>query len=69
MNAPNPGREVLSADDMNVIGDLFALRFVTGCSNGCVELYVEDDDNYFHKATFDRAWLKDLADVAKEAQK
>lgn len=47
--------------DMDVFGDLFALRFVT---EGQVELYIEDDENYFFKTRFSKAWLADLAAVA-----
>lgn len=59
--------EPLRSSELDVIGKLFAIRFVNGCSNGCVELYVEDDDWYHHKATFDRAWLNDLLAVVKRA--
>lgn len=50
-----------------VVGGLFGVRFVDGCSNGCAELYVEDDGNWHFKMRFDRAWLKDLAAVANRA--
>jgi hypothetical protein len=56
--------EPLRAGDMDVRGGLFALRFTEGCSNGCVELYMEDDGWYHLTATFDRVWLPDLAKVA-----
>lgn len=54
----------LRASDMDVVGKLFAMRFHPGGSTGLVTLYVEDDDNYFPKTTFDRGWLPDLVDAA-----
>ena len=58
---------VLSASDMDVIGSLFALRFVPGGSTGLVELYVEDDESYHFKTKFDRLWLADLKNVTDKA--
>lgn len=59
----NPPR-ALKAKDMNVLGDLFALRFVT---NDQVELYVEDDGNYFFKMRFNEHWLSDLGRIVSVA--
>lgn len=47
--------------DMTIVGDLFALRFV---ADNQVELYSEDDENFFYKASFHCSWLKDLSQVA-----
>ena len=55
---------ILKAEDLDVVGRLFGLRFAPGCSNRCVELYIEDDENWFYKCTFDSSWLIDLANVA-----
>jgi len=55
---------VLKASDLDIVGKLFGLRFVDGCSNGCVELYIEDDENWHYKMRFDRSWLADLAKLA-----
>lgn len=54
---------VLSAGDLDIVGVIFGLKFTTGCSNGCVELYLEDDENWFYQCTFDSFWLSDLKDV------
>lgn len=62
--------EPLRADDMDVVGSLFGLRFVEGgLPNGLVELYVEDDEYYHYKTQFNHFWLNDLAmvvEIAKE---
>lgn len=52
----------------HVAGELFGLRIVNGCSNGCAEIWVEDDGNWHFKMRFDRSWLKDLADVIRRAE-
>lgn len=54
--------------DMDVVRDLFALRFVPGGSNGLVELYVEDDGLYHFKQSFDQSWLPDLIATARAGQ-
>lgn len=59
---------VKRADDLNIHGELWGLRFTEGCSNGCAELYVEDDDFWHLKATFDRIWLADLLKVLESAK-
>ena len=49
-----------------VIGALFAIAAIDGpSSNGLVGVFLEDDDNYFLQSTFDKFWLKDLAEVAQ----
>lgn len=50
----------LREDQLDIIGQLFGFRFVEGCSNGCVELYIEDDGYWHKQVTFDQSWLKDL---------
>lgn len=59
----------LKKSDMHITGVLFGMRFVPGGSNGLVELYVEDDENYFLKVVFDRFWLGDLINVSANADK
>ena len=59
---------VLKAKDMDVVRKCFALKFVPGGSNGLVELYVEDDENYHYKLSFDRFWLPDLIATAMAGQ-
>lgn len=49
-------------------GLLWGIRLTDGCSNGCVELYLEDDDFWHLKATFDRVWLEDLRNVIEFAE-
>jgi hypothetical protein len=62
-------RAPLKRSDMTVVGELFALRFTEGHGpTKGVELYVEDDGNYFFKVSFSRAWLADLEGVAQAAQ-
>lgn len=62
-------REALRADELDVVGSLFGVRHIPGgLPQGLVELYIEDDENYHHKMTFNRTWLSDLISVAKEAQ-
>jgi hypothetical protein len=56
-------REALRESDMDVVGGLFALRFI---ERNLVELYVEDDEWYHFKATFNKHWLVDLGHVAAE---
>jgi hypothetical protein len=58
---------IMKAEDMDIRGALFGFRFVSGGSpNGIVELYIEDDENYFLKATFNMLWVKELATLSKE---
>lgn len=54
--------------DLDVAGQLFGFKFVQGCSNGCVELYIEDDEVYHYQFTFDKFWLKDLVYAASKAR-
>ena len=56
-----PARTV---EDMNVIGDLFGLRFV---AENMVELYIEDDGWFHYKASFNKSWLADLRGIVVEA--
>lgn len=67
MKKANDGR-AMRHEDMSVVRQLFALRYVPGGSNGLVELYVEDDGIYHLKMTFDRAWLPDLIATARAGQ-
>lgn len=60
-------REPLRADELDVVGSLFGVRHVPG-TQGLVEIYIENYENYHHKMTFNRTWLSDLISVAKEAQ-
>ena len=51
----------LRAHDMDVVGSCFGLRFVNGGGpNGMVELYVEDDEWFHYKESFNHVWLGDL---------
>ena len=50
------------------VGNIFGYRFHEGGSNGLVTIYVEDDEQWFPKMTFDVFWLPEfvkLAEVAK----
>lgn len=57
----------IKVGELDVVGRLFGLKFVEGGSNGLVELYIEDDENYHYKCSFDRYWLTDLTNVVNEA--
>lgn len=61
-------QEPMRAGDMDIIGALFAIKFIDGCGeNGCAELYIEDDEFYHPKCVFSRLWLGDLKRVAEKA--
>lgn len=63
MNAPKKRNE------MHVVGKLFAMCFVKREDAGdLVELYVEDDELYHFKTTFDVYWLGDLLNVTNKAK-
>lgn len=55
-------------ENMHLSGDLFGLVFREGCSNGCVDVYVEDDGNYNLVMTIDRHWLTELAELALKGE-
>lgn len=51
-------------------GKLFAMRRVSRKEYAdLIELYIEDDGNYFFVTTFDSAWLNDLATVTDKVKK
>lgn len=53
--------EVLRKDDMDIVGELFGIRFIKHLDDiSLIELYIEDDENYFLKCKFHPFWLKDL---------
>ncbi len=59
----------LKEHDMDVIRNLFGIRFVPGgAPEGCFELYIEDDENYHYKLTANNVWLDDLIATAKAAK-
>lgn len=50
-----------TAKEMDITTGNFGLRFVKGGNpEGLIELYIEDDDNYFYKCSFNHYWLYDL---------
>ncbi len=56
--------EMLHEEDLDIVGKLFGIKFSDGgAPNGLVHLYIEDDENYFHKVTFNRYWINDLKNV------
>lgn len=59
--------EPIRADELDIIGEIFGIRFTDGCSTGCVELYGEDDGFWHLQMTFDRLWLADLGRVVSLA--
>ncbi len=72
MKEPNEGEwsksrpmfehQVMKAQDMDVLGNLFGLRYVSGGGPpGIIELYIEDDENFHFKCSFNHVWLADLA--------
>lgn len=55
---------------MDVVGDLFGM-VITKREKGqsdLIDLYIEDDETYFHKQTFAAFWLDDLIAVVTEAK-
>ena len=59
---------VLSKEDMDIVGGLFGIRFVSGGSpEGCFELFIEDDGHYHRHLTANNFWLEDLITVAQNA--
>lgn len=61
------GGKVQKREAMSIVGELFAVRFFDEGDQQMVGLYVEDDENYHLKMTFNRAWLADLKAVAEDA--
>ena len=62
--------QVMKREDMDIVGSCFALRFIKGGSpDGCLELYIEDDESYHLKTSFNHLWLNDLATVVEKAKK
>lgn len=64
-------RETLSEKDLDIVGSCFGLKFVArdASPDGLVELYIEDDENWFYKCTFNHFYLNDLERVIIEAKK
>jgi hypothetical protein len=54
--------QVLTAQDMDGHTKLFGYRVVPreGNVSPLVEIYIEDDENYFFKMAFDAYWVHDL---------
>lgn len=64
MNPPEPIR----SDELDIVGEVFGIRFTEGCSNGCIELYGEDDGFWHLITNFDRGWLDDLTHCIDSAR-
>jgi hypothetical protein len=62
---------VLKADDMDYIGMLFGvvLESREGDINPLVHLYVEDDENYHYKMSFDAFWCNDMYNLMNKILK
>jgi hypothetical protein len=66
----NENMSPVRADDLNAEGVCFGLRYTTGGGpEGLVELYIEDDENWFFKCKFNHLWLKDLRNQIDKAIK
>lgn len=51
----------IKGDELDAKGVCFGLRYTTGGGpEGLVELFIEDDENWHYKCTFNHFWLKDL---------
>jgi hypothetical protein len=51
-------QEVKKAEDMDLIEGVFGFRVVEEADcHRMIELYIEDDDNYLLKTSFDLYWL------------
>ena len=69
LRSPNTTGEVFDDSEMDVIGQCFGLRFVTGgAPEGIVELYIEDDENFFFKVSFNHFWFDDLMQVLQKGK-
>lgn len=55
-------RKPLRHEDMDVVGNLFGLRFA---ASDIVELYIEDDEWYHYQTCFHKHWLLDLINVCQ----
>ena len=60
-------REPLEESDMDVVGALFAYKFIETEHGRLVELYIEDDGWYHFKCLFSDRWLPDLIAVSQKA--
>lgn len=61
--------EILSAGDLDIVGAQFGIRIIPrekGQSD-LIEVYTEDDGNYFLKNSFAAYWLADMVKVCQEA--
>jgi len=56
---------VLMSDELDGHTELFGYKFSDGGSTGLVTIYIEDDENWFPKMTFDKFWLNDFESIAK----
>ncbi len=60
----------MTAEDMSVAGELFGMRYVDGgAPNGCIEIYIEDDETFYRKITVNHVWLDDLISIATQMKK
>ena len=54
-------KPILTKEDLDFSSELFGLKVVKRVgAHDLIELYVEDDDNYHYKFSFDSSWLSDL---------
>ena len=59
---------ILRSEDLDVVGDLFGIRFIGPKGNETVELYIEDDESYYLRTKFNVLWLPDLESVVSRAR-
>lgn len=52
--------EIRKIGELDGTRKIFGWKFHDGGSNGLVTLYLEDDENWFPKQTFDIHWAYDL---------
>ena len=61
--------ESLRAEDMDIVGNLFGIRFMPGfiARPAYIELYIEDDERFYLTAEFAESWLSDLQSIINQA--
>lgn len=63
---------IVARDGVRLTGEQFGVRIVkrSNCPNDAVQLISGDDGNWFeHGGEFDAAWIDDMIEVLRAAQK
>jgi hypothetical protein len=63
-------KPVLKEHELDGTRGVFGFRFTDGgAPNGLFELYLEDDENWHYKCTFNRLWLPCLQFLCEDMKK